>query len=259
MNSLLKSAVVALLLASTSFAADKPNIVLILADDIGYGDLSCYGAKLVQTPVLDRLAREGRRFTDAHSPASTCSPSRRALMTGSYSWRQQAGSAILAGDASLSIAPGSVTLPSMLKQAGYTTGIVGKWHLGLGNEGGPDWNDGIKPGPLEIGFDYAFFFPATGDRVPCVFIENHNVVGLNPSDPIAVSYLQKIGNEPTGKENPELLKLKHTHGHDNTIVNGIGRITWKQTLDPGKSLDLKYAWNYYWRCIIYSYIKKTNS
>ena len=103
----------------------KPNIVIILADDIGYGDLSCYGAKLVKTPMLDQLAREGRRFTDAHSPAATCSPSRRALLTGAYSWRQQAGSAIMAGDAALSIKPGSTTLPALLKQAGYTTGIVG--------------------------------------------------------------------------------------------------------------------------------------
>ena len=209
-----------------SFAAEKPNIIVILADDIGYGDLSCYGATMVQTPVLDRLAREGRRFTDAHSPASTCSPTRRALLTGAYSWRQPQGASIMPGDGALCIAPGSPTLPALLKRAGYTTGIVGKWHLGLGSEGGPNWNDGIKPGPLEIGFDYAFFFPATGDRVPCVFIENHNVVGLNPADPIAVSYVKKIGNEPTGKENPELLKLKATHGHNNTIVNGVGRIGW---------------------------------
>lgn len=204
----------------------KPNIIVILADDIGYGDLLCYGAKMVQTPNLDRLARDGRRFTDAHSPASTCTPTRRALLTGKYSWRQPEGSAIAPGDASISIRPGSVTLPSMLKQAGYTTGIVGKWHLGLGNEGGPDWNREVTPGPLEIGFDYAFFFPATGDRVPCVFIENHHVAGLDPNDPIAVSYLKKIGTEPTGRENPELLKLKATHGHDNTIVNGVGRIGW---------------------------------
>jgi len=212
--------------AALAAAAEKPNIVVILADDIGYGDLSCYGAKLVQTPVLDRLAREGRRFTDAHSPASTCSPSRRALLTGAYSWRQQAGSAIMTGDGQLSIPPGSLTLPSMLKQAGYTTAVVGKWHLGLGNEGGPDWNSEIRPGPLEIGFDYAFFFPATGDRVPCVFIENHRIVGLDPHDPIAVSYVSKIGSEPTGREHPELLKLRATHGHDSTIVNGVGRIGW---------------------------------
>ena len=207
-------------------AAEKPNIVFILADDIGYGDLGCYGAKLVKTPNLDRLAHEGRRFTDAHSPASTCTPTRRALLTGTYSWRQQPGSSIAPGDAPLSIPPGTTTLPSLLKQAGYKTGAVGKWHLGLGGEGGPDWNAEIKPGPLEIGFDYAFFMPATGDRVPCVYVEDHRIVGLDPSDPIKVSYKDKVGDEPTGKENPELLKLKHTHGHDMTIVNGVGRIGW---------------------------------
>lgn len=204
----------------------RPNIVLILADDIGYGDLSCYGAKLVQTPNLDKLAGDGRRFTDFHSPASTCSPSRRALLTGTYSWRQRPGSAIMRGDAPLSIEPGSPTLPSMLKKAGYTTGLVGKWHLGLGDDNGPNWNADIKPGPLELGFDYAFFFPATGDRVPCVYIENHRVVNLDPADPITVSYDHKVGSEPTGRENPGLLKLRATDGHDNTIVNGIGRIGW---------------------------------
>ena len=207
-------------------APQKPNVVFILADDVGYGDLSCYGAKLIQTPALDRLAGEGRRFTDAHSAASTCSPSRRALLTGRYSWRQQAGSSILPGDASLTIPVGTFTLPTLFQKAGYRTGLVGKWHLGLGGPGGPDWNGEIKPGPLEIGFDYAFYFPATGDRVPTVFVENHRVVGLDPSDPIEVNYRKKIGNEPTGKENPELLKLKAVHGHDNTIVNGIGRIGW---------------------------------
>ena len=122
--------------------------------------------------------------------------------------------------------PGTPTIASLLKQAGYRTGVVGKWHIGLGPEGGPDWNGEINPGPLEIGFDYAFLMAATGDRVPTVYVENHRVVGLDPGDPIHVSYKSKVGDEPTGAENPELLKLKHTHGHDMTIVNGVGRIGW---------------------------------
>jgi arylsulfatase A-like enzyme len=215
-----------LALVGPSFAADKPNILFILADDIGYSDLSCYGAKHAQTPHLDKLAAAGCKFTDSHSPASTCTPTRRAFLTGRYSWRQQPGSGIAPGDAPLTIPPGTPTVASLLKSAGYRTGVVGKWHLGLGPEGGPDWNNEIKPGPLEIGFDYAFLMPATGDRVPTVYVENHRIVGLDPADPITVSYKQKVGTEPTGKENPELLKLKHTHGHDMTIVNGVGRIGW---------------------------------
>lgn len=210
----------------------RPNIVFILADDIGYGDLSCQGAKHAKTPNLDRLAAQGCRFTDAHSPASTCTPTRRAFLTGTYSWRQQPGSSIAPGDAPLTIPPETATVASLLKSVGYRTGVVGKWHVGLGPASGPDWNGQIKPGPLEIGFDSAFIMAATGDRVPTVYIRDHAVVGVDPDDPIRVSYKEQVGNDPNGREHPELLKLKHTHGHDMTIVNGIGRIGW---MTGGKS------------------------
>lgn len=199
-----------------------PNIVFIYADDLGYGDIGCYGATRIPTPNLDRLAKEGLLFRDAHSPAATCTPSRFALMTGQYAFRKP-GTGVLPGNADLIIEPGQLTLPLMLKRAGYITAVVGKWHLGLGRNG-CDWNGTIAPGPLEIGFDYAFIIPATGDRVPCVYVENHHVVGLDPNDPIQVSYSEKIGDEPTGREHPELLKYRFSHGHDGTIINGISRI-----------------------------------
>jgi arylsulfatase A-like enzyme len=214
--------IVLLAIHSLATAADRPNVVLIYADDLGYGDVGCYGATEVKTPNLDRLAREGLRFTDAHSAAATCTPSRYAMLTGEYAWRKK-GTGILPGDAPLIIEPGRVTLASMLRDAGYTTGVVGKWHLGLGR-GRPEWNGDIKPGPLEIGFDYCYIIPATGDRTPCVYVENHRVVGLDSADPIQVDYKNKVGNEPTGAERPDLLKMKLAHGHDNTIVNGISRI-----------------------------------
>lgn len=215
---------------SLAAAENRPNIILIYADDIGYGDLGCYGATAVKTPHLDSIAKAGLRFTDAHCSSATCTPSRYSLLTGQYAWRKP-GTSILPGDASLIIPPGTPTLPSTLKSAGYTCGVVGKWHLGLGI-GEVDWNNDIKPGPLEIGFDYCYLIPATGDRVPCVYVENHRVVGLDPADPIRVSYSGPIGNDPTGREHPELLKMMLTHGHDMTIVNGVSRIGY---MSGGKS------------------------
>lgn len=203
----------------------KPNIVLIYTDDLGYGDISANGATKIKTPNIDKIAQQGLRFTNAHASSSTCTPSRFSILTGKYAWRKQ-GTNIAPGDAALIIPTDITTLPGMLKNARYKTAAIGKWHLGLGPVGGPDWNGDIKPGPLEIGFNYCFIMPATGDRVPCIYLENHRIVDLDTADPIKVSYKEKIGNEPTGKENPELLKMKPSHGHNNTIINGISRIGW---------------------------------
>lgn len=204
-------------------AVALPNIVFIYSDDLGYGDAGCYGATRVRTPQIDRLAREGLRFTNAHTSAATCTPSRYSVITGRYAWRK-AGTGIAPGNAGLIIPTDSITLASVLHRAGYATAVVGKWHLGLGGPSGPDWNGEIKPGPLELGFDESFIIPATLDRVPTVFIDQHRVAGLNPQDPLLVSYGQPVGNEPTGKDHPELLRIPASHGHDQTIVNGIGRI-----------------------------------
>jgi arylsulfatase A-like enzyme len=209
-------------LSSTQVTAAQPNIVLIYADDLGYGDVTRNGAKARLTPNVDRLAKEGLNFTDAHTTSATCTPSRYALLTGEYPWRKQ-GTGVLPGDARLIIEPGKTTLASVLKGAGYRTGVVGKWHLGLGGES-LNWNGEIKPGPLELGFDESFIMAATGDRVPCVYVKDHRVVGLDPADPITVRYDKPIEGDSTGKANPGLLRLHPSHGHDMTIVDGISRI-----------------------------------
>ena len=199
-----------------------PNVILIVADDLGYGDLSCYGAHRLQTPGMDRIANEGIRFTQGFCTAATSTPSRYSVMTGKYPW-SNVDAKILPGNAALIIDTQKITFPKLMKQAGYVTGSVGKWHIGLG-DGNVDWNKEVSPGAAEIGYDYSFIQAATNDRVPCVFLENGKVVGLDPNDPLYVNYRKNFPGEPTGKNNPELLRMHPSVGHAGSIVNGVPRI-----------------------------------
>ena len=204
---------------------NRPNVIVILADDLGYGDLGCYGAKGVQTPNVDRLAQRGIRFTDTHAIAATSTPSRYSLLTGEYAWRKP-GTDVAAGNAAMIIQPGQFTMADMFKSRGYATCAIGKWHLGLGDKtGAQDWNAPLAATPADLGFDHHYIMAATADRVPCVFIEDGCVANYDPTSPIEVSYKRNFEGEPTGKSNPELLyNLKPSHGHDMSIVNGISRI-----------------------------------
>ncbi len=215
------------LLSSASEPAAKPNVVIIYADDVGYGDVGAYGATLIPTPNLDQMVKDGLMFTNGHCSAATCTPSRFSLLTGIHAFRH--GVNILPPDAPMTIKPDMFTLPQLFKKAGYQTAVIGKWHLGIGDGVRPvDWNADVKPGPLEIGFDYSFLLPSTNDRVPCVYVENHRVVGLDPSDPLFVGQKPDgvtCTEYPDGVTNPEAMTYyKSTHGHNNSVINGIGRI-----------------------------------
>ena len=158
-------------------AAQPPNIVFILTDDLGYGDISCQNPdSKIQTPNIDRLAKLGMRFTDAHSPSAVCTPTRYGVLTGRYAWRSRLKKGVLEGYSPALIEPGRHTVPSLLKSRGYYTGGIGKWHLGLGKDEKTNYSGTIHPAPTDNGFDYYFGIPASLDMPPYVYLENDRLV-----------------------------------------------------------------------------------
>ena len=232
-----------MLLCAGATAAERPNVLVIMADDLGFGDVGCYGAETIDTPNIDRLAREGLRFTNGYCSASTCTPTRFSFLTGEYAFRRP-GTGIAPPNSPALIPPGTETVASILSRAGYATAVIGKWHLGLGERpGGPDWNGELNPGPLEIGFDHCFLLPTTNDRVPSVYVEGHRVRGLDPEDPLHVGRTP-IPGEPTGETDRDALKMNWSHGHNQTVHNGIGRIGYFSggTAARWRDEDLADAW-----------------
>ena len=193
-------------LACTAAAESLPNVVVIFADDLGYGDLSCYGASKLKTPHIDRLARDGRRFTDAHSASAVCTPSRYALLTGRYPFRKGLSKPVFL-KTGLVIDPERTTVADVMKRAGYETACIGKWHLGFGGNP-PDWNGELRPGPLELGFDYYFGVPVVNSHPPFVYVENDRVQGLVPEDPLI------FGKAAKTRAYPEKMQLKQIGGAD---------------------------------------------
>lgn len=224
------------LVSMCALAQERPNVIFIMADDLGFGDLECYNGK-ESTPHINEFARQGCLFTNAYAVASTSTPSRYSFLTGKYSWREK-NTGIATGDAGMIISPETFTVADLFSQAGYVTAAFGKWHLGLGSKTGQQtWNTELDQGLTDLGFDDWHIMAATADRVPCVYIRgnserggrkiNHGrVVNLDPKDPIRVSYTQSLGDS-TWFEYPNAVKLapraKNDH-HGATIVDSIPRI-----------------------------------
>jgi len=213
----------AILCGLFAHAAQKPNVIVIMADDMGYGDVSAYGATSLRTPHIDKLAAEGQKFTSGYCSASTCTPTRYSFLTGTYAFRRP-NTGIAPPNSPAVVKPGTETIASVLGTVGYKSAVIGKWHLGLGGPEGPDWNGELKPGPGEIGFDYNFLLPTTNDRVPQVYVENHRVLNLDPNDPLWVGNEKPSPDHPTGITHRDTLKMDWSHGHNSTIHNGISRI-----------------------------------
>lgn len=206
----------------------KPNVLLIYTDDVGYGDVSYHGGK-VPTPNLDKLAAEGLDFTDMHTTSATCTPSRFGLLTGEYPWRYS-GTGIASPTKPLIIDTSWYTLPDMMKDGGYKTAVIGKWHLGIGGNGGADYTGIVRPGPLDLGFDECFIIPSTGDRVPSVYVHQDTVFNRDPNDPITIGgrevlKIPGVTQYPVLKDSAEAAYVyPSSTGHNNSVINGVGRI-----------------------------------
>ncbi|MBT3200351.1 MAG: arylsulfatase [Phycisphaerales bacterium] len=224
--------------------APKPNIVLINADDLGFGDLGCYGATKVKTPNIDKLARQGRMFTDAHSASAVCTPSRYALLTGRYPFRNKGLWAPIFLRDPLIIDTGRMTLGTLMRDAGYATACIGKWHLGFGDKTPVNWNKPLKPGPLELGFDYYFGVPVVNSHPPFVYVENHKVVGLTPDDPMVYkkkaatkAYPEKMGLSLIGGA-----QAAHKLYNDETVGATLTEkaVNWIKARKTGKKNDKNF-------------------
>lgn len=231
LSSVFRRVHLAFFVATTSIVigAQRPNVVIIYGDDVGYGDIGINGAEKIPTPNIDRLAAEGIVFNDGHAASATCTPSRYSMLTGRLAFREKIK--ILPPSGTLVIPTDKLTLPKLFRRADYATGVIGKWHLGLGKKGAKtDWNDEVKPGPLEIGFDYSYLLPVTNDRVPCVYLEGHRVVNLDPADPLFISNSPKPPQGftgtiyPDGRVDRDAQIYAADRQHSNSVINGIARV-----------------------------------
>ena len=225
------------LAAAPAVTCAPPNIVLILADDLGWGSLGCYGANpdLIRTPNCDRLAREGLRCTDANTPSSVCSPTRYALLTGRYCWRTSLRLGVLPVQAPLHIETNRLTLPSLLHRHGYRTAAIGKWHLGYGLERKADFTAELRPGPLELGFDYHFGVPCNHGDVSGIFVEDHRVFGLR-SQKLTPAGTNYYGGKPfLGIDAPQ---RKDEEVMATLTAKAVG---WLEQQQPGKPFFLYFT------------------
>lgn len=210
--------------------ADRPNIVLFLADDMGQGDPQVYNEdSKIPTPNIDRLAEAGIRFTDAHTPSSVCTPTRYGLLTGRYAWRTRLERGVLWGYSPALIDTQRTTIASLLQDAGYTTAAIGKWHLGLGHQDSTDYSQPLRPGPVDYGFDTFFGIPASLDMDPYVYVENDRVVQA-PTARVARSEHRRQGGGGFWRSGPAAPDFSHAEVLPKTTQRAVSFID-QQTAD----------------------------